>query len=201
MANFQKYLPKLLAIEGGYVANDNGQPANRGILKATWDAYGIKGKSLRDITKADAEKVYKKYYWDHFSADYIANQALAEIVVDFGVNSGPRNAAKMVREAMGLPQGEGAWTASVLDLLNKSNAADLHGKIKAKREQHYQWLAKKDPKKYGDDLRGWLRRLDRFTIDKEDITPKKLLPYLTIAALVSAGIYVLNTQQNGRQTI
>ena len=196
MASFQKYLPKLLAIEGGYVADDNGQPANRGILLKTWEQHGPKNRSLRDMTQADAEKIYKKFYWDHFSADYINNQALAEIIVDFGINSGQATAANLVREAMQLPKG--AWTAGILSAINRANPVALHAQIKAKRADRYKELAKANPQKYADDLAGWLNRLKKFTIEKP---AQKPLFGWTVVALITVGIYALNTQKNGHQTI
>ena len=97
MANFDQYFPMLLRYEGGFVDNpdDPGGATNKGITLETFRAYarpllGIAPTldNLRNMTDQQAEKIYRREYWDAVHGDQILNQDLAEMICDFYVNAG-----------------------------------------------------------------------------------------------------------------
>ena len=93
MADFAKYAPKLLQLEGGYSnhTEDNGRQTMMGVTIATYRAYCGQEKTVRDLQRMSYgtwEKIMKDMYWDKCLADEIVNQSVAEIVVDWCINSG-----------------------------------------------------------------------------------------------------------------
>jgi lysozyme family protein len=48
----------------------------------------ITAKDLNRVTLEDAKVIYKINYWDVALGDEIGNQAVAEMIVDFFINSG-----------------------------------------------------------------------------------------------------------------
>ncbi len=80
----------------GDYKEDPGGCTNRGITIHTWRRFGydkngdgvITCEDVRQITREDARKIYKKWFWEANGGDLIVNQKLAEIIVDWAVNSG-----------------------------------------------------------------------------------------------------------------
>ena len=118
------------------VRNDNGAGRAR---------YGITERSHPeawrdgDVSRQEAEAIYKRDYWDAIGADALS-PGLRIVAFDAAINHGPGKARQWIEESGGDP-------ARFISL----------------RREHYQALARGDPTKYGDDLRGWLNRLDSVT--------------------------------------
>lgn len=93
--NFDEAFERLLGNEGGLVNN----PADPGGLTK----WGISQRSypdldIRNLTEVDARAIYKRDYWDKLAADQY-DGALGFQLFDTAVNSGVRNAARMLQRA------------------------------------------------------------------------------------------------------
>ena len=109
-STFQKSLTATLALEGGYANNpaDPGGETNRGITRATYEAYlqkkGLPTKvSMRDIPEAHVEDIYRTMFWDRVKGDQLPPK-LAMQVFDFAVNSGPDRAIRYLQFLVGTTQ-------------------------------------------------------------------------------------------------
>lgn len=101
--NFITCLEETLKWEGGYTNHplDPGGPTNLGIIQERYDQYnkdlGLPHKSVTQITKAEAVDIYKRYYWDAVDGDNLPS-GLDMAVFDFGVNSGPSRALRLLEK-------------------------------------------------------------------------------------------------------
>ena len=55
---------------------------------------------MRSITKTVAKEIFKKNYWYKLRAEYINSQAVAETLVDHGINAGTGAAAKVMQKVL-----------------------------------------------------------------------------------------------------
>lgn len=167
MAIFKSFLFLLKSIEGGYLSasmaasiDDSGGETYKGVARnyhpnwAGWaivDAWKAKnGGSLPwkyiipDRTlDALVDSFYKNEFWDYFSADKIKNQSLANLVVDFGVNSGEKTAAMQVQKALGLAV-DGIVGKDTLAALNRA-PMEAFNRIKERRREFIQTSGKIKP--------------------------------------------------------
>lgn len=93
--------------EGGYVDHpkDPGGATDRGITQKTYDAWnrrlGRPRKSVRGISKAEAEQIIEFQYMDAVRADALPS-GLDYTMSDYSVNSGPGRAAKDLQRVLGV---------------------------------------------------------------------------------------------------
>lgn len=113
--NFDKALEKVLRYEGGFSNHlkDSGGATNQGITLATlkdfyveYDYGDLDGDGDVDVndillldTPEEVAPIYKKYYWDKMKLDHMLS-GVDFLLFDFGVNSGPRNAIKILQKAL-----------------------------------------------------------------------------------------------------
>ncbi len=108
--NFDPSLRETLIHEGGYSNHpkDPGGATQWGIIQRVYNSYRrLKGQTPRDvkkITKAEAQDIYKVFYWDEVSGD-ILPIGLDFVVFDFAVNSGPNQAIKYLQRAINKVEG------------------------------------------------------------------------------------------------
>lgn len=164
MADFNKYAPKLLQLEGGYTnhPDDLGGPTNKGITLATYRAYCGKEKTvkhLREMSYGTWQNIMKDLYWDRCKADEIDNQSVAEIMVDWCVNSGNIGIRK-VQGILGCTA-DGIVGPITLSLINSSDPEVLFDRIKSARKQFYINIVKKNPSQK-IFMNGWMNRLSMF---------------------------------------
>ena len=133
-SRFKEILATVLKHEGSaYVHSDGGAESSKfGILQSTAREYGYKG-NIRNITRADAEAIYKKI-WDKSGAASLP-YPLSLVHFDTYVNS-PAAAAKLLKKSAGN-------TDSYL----------------AMRVHRYTRLAELRPSQYGKYLKGWINRV------------------------------------------
>lgn len=164
MADFKKYAPKLLQIEGEYIYHpaDKGGPTMKGVTLRTYQDYYGSHKTINDlknISYGEWQHIMKSGYWDKCKADQIESQAVAEIVVDWCVNSGMMG-LRRVQELVGAKP-DGIAGPITLSLINSSDPRLLFDRIKAARNQFYINIVKRDPKKKVF-MPGWMNRLGLF---------------------------------------
>ena len=98
-AGFDNVMVGIFKSEGGYAANDGntGAPVNFGInQKANPDI------DVKNLTKAEAAKLYKARYWDKIGGDSLP-PALQGTAMDAAVNQGPARASAWIKESGGDP--------------------------------------------------------------------------------------------------
>lgn len=96
---------------------------------------GLTPEQVKNLSRADAEKIYKNQYWDAINADNLP-PAIRFLAFDTAVNHGPGKAMELIKKAGDDPQ-----------------------RLIQLRYQEYQRLARYNPEKYGPQLKGWVNRL------------------------------------------
>lgn len=167
MADFKEYAPKLLQLEGGYTnhPDDLGGPTNKGVTLNTYREYCGREKTIKDLRNMSYGvwcDIMKDMYWDKCKADKIDNQPLAEIIVDWCVNSGMVGLRK-VQEIVGAKP-DGICGTITLSLINSSDAESLFDRIMSARKQFYVNIVKKNPSQKVF-MNGWMNRLGKFKFE------------------------------------
>ena len=168
MAKIDILAPFILSFEGGFVNDpvDRGGATNKGVTLSTWRKVGydkdgdgdIDVDDLKLITDAEAvNAVLRPHYWNRWQADQIANQSLANILVDWVWGSGA-NGIKIPQGLLGVQQ-DGIVGSKTLSALNSQDPQAFFNLIKNRRVQFFNSIVKRDPsqKRF---LKGWLRRLN-----------------------------------------
>lgn len=176
MANFSNLKRFILSFEGGYVndPDDSGGETNKGITIKTWRGAGFDTfkkipvlqvgkkcytnvtKSLYEMTDAQWELVFKKYYWDRWKADEIQNQSIANLLVDWVWASGVWG-IKMPQTLLKVTQ-DGIVGPKTLNALNSQEPEQLFKRLVREREAYIERLILRSPKNKKFE-KGWYRRL------------------------------------------
>lgn len=95
--------------EGGYSnrKTDSGGPTKYGITHKTLAAHlgkpSVSAERVQALTLAEAEVIYRKSYWAQSGGDVLP-KGLDYAAFDFGVNSGPHRAVKVLQKVLGVAQ-------------------------------------------------------------------------------------------------
>lgn len=172
MANISLLVPIILKWEGGYVNNpsDPGGCTNMGITLATWKQLGhdkngngiINCEDIKLLDSSDFELILRTY-WNHWQADSIVNQSVANILVDWYWNSG-EGGIKIPQRILGVEQ-DGVVGPNTISVLNNQDPQTIFNKIFQARTEYLNNLVISKPalKQF---LHGWLNRLNSFTFSK-----------------------------------
>ncbi len=126
---------------------DKGGPTKWGITQEKWSEYvGYPASELdiQDITEAGAREFYRKLYIVEPQFDQLP-QLLIPLVVDSGVNSGPKRASKWVQRAVGVRR-DGQIGPKTLAAVRASNHIATFLRIVSFRCKLYGRLVSRDPK-------------------------------------------------------
>ena len=108
--NIEQYLDELIKREGGYVNNpaDRGGATKYGITEAVARTNGFKG-NMRDLPLDVAKAIYRKNYWTVPRFDQVnsISSAVAEELLDTGVNCGINFAKPLLQRALNLLNNQG----------------------------------------------------------------------------------------------
>jgi lysozyme family protein len=172
MAVFEKFADRLLVgLEGAQftiVKGDKGGATKYGVILSTWKEYGydknhdgdVDVEDLKLITLDDAKRIAKKVFWDFFKADEIKNQSVAELLADWGYNTGRSLVARRIQRILNLPV-DGVIGELSLKAINKTNQEKLFDAIKADRKSFIEFLVKTDPSQQ-KFYKGWMNRVNQF---------------------------------------
>ena len=185
MANGEKLVPFIIQFEAGVTpagltgeklfekarktgyANDPddlGGATMVGVTIATYKEYCRKKgypvptiDRLRNMTYAQWLDILKTMFWDRWQADKIANQSVAEILVDWVWASG-KYGITIPQQVLGVTV-DGVVGPKTLAALNKQNPAQFFARIVAERKAYIDRICASRPvnNKY---KRGWLNRLN-----------------------------------------
>ena len=153
-SRFLKFFNYILLVEG--------RETKYGITKEKARECGYKG-SMKDFTKAMAEKIYEEKYYKAKKLDKVKNDKIALSIFDFSVNAG-RYGIKKAQEAVNKVYGknvisvDGAVGPMTLKYLNEVNPAKFLTVYHNLQREYYKSLAKSNPTQ-SDFLTGWLNRV------------------------------------------
>lgn len=153
--------------EGGYVNHpaDPGGATNKGVIQSTYDTFrknqGLPTQSVRAITDAEVHAIYKSMYWQAARCDALP-WPLCAAHFDAAVNTGTRQAAKLLQRALGVADdgliGKGTLAAAAAaDPLEAAEAAA------DRRQDFYNSLVRNKPS-LGVFLKGWTRRVSALKV-------------------------------------
>lgn len=158
-----KYAPLLHSLEKGISnrASDRGGFTVDGVTLATFRQFYGQDKTeadLRNMTRPQWRHIMKTGYWDICKADQIEDQKLAELIVDWCVNSGTariRNVQSILEV-----RPDGCVGPVTLAAINGGDTAELYRRIMAARIGWFERIVRNDPRQMVN-LRGWMNRLRR----------------------------------------
>lgn len=168
--NFETCIEFVLTHEGGYVdhPNDKGGPTNHGIslrfLKTIHEEKTC--DDIWNLTKDEAKKIYKEYWWDKYKYHLIEDVNIAAKVLDFSINMGPKRANKLIQSTINsFPvfdlDIDGVIGFKTIKAINEASSAYTYLPIVTKLNKmattYYTQLALKN-KNLKCFLKGWLMR-------------------------------------------
>lgn len=161
IATFELILPKLFIHEGGFVNHpkDPGGATNMGITLRTLAGFLGDPKTtvqrLKEMTKAEAAKIYKIQYWDKVHGDRLP-AGLDYAVFDFAVNSGTSRAVKELQKIVGA----GVDGIIGFETLSKVKSSSLNPKQLANELCKARLAFMKRLKHWPTFKNGWSRRVE-----------------------------------------
>ena len=163
MASLLYFAPLLKRLEGGYAGNIDGKTCTmKGITLEVYQKHFGRNKTCSDLKRISDSEWYtitKADYWDVVRADEIANQSVANIIVDFVFNSG-KSVIKRIQKVVNVTP-DGIVGKKTLSAINNANQKELFNKIKASRKAFYDEIITRNPSK-AKFKKGWYNRLNAF---------------------------------------
>lgn len=170
--NFPEALAHTLRFEGGWSNNPNdpGGATMKGVTQRTYNQYLGRQASqdeLRNISDAEVAAIYRKLYWDECLGDALAD-GLDFALFDAAVNTGPREASRLLQRIVGAPA-DGVLGAKSLAAVNEYIAAQGLPKLidayTEARQAYYRLLPT-----YVHFGEGWRKRADGVAKVAKDIS-------------------------------
>jgi len=163
MADFNPAFEKMLKDEGGYqltdIPGDRGGMTYAGIArKPNPDWAGWEFVDRKDFGSATplVREFYKLHFWDRVRGDDVTNQAIAETIFNFAVNTGVGVASKLAQLIVGTTP-DGAIGPKTLERLNICTAEKFLPAYALAKIQRYVNICMKD-RSQSKFLLGWVRR-------------------------------------------
>lgn len=166
MAKLETLWPFILSWEGGFanVPGDRGGATKYGVTISTWKAQGydkdgdgdIDAEDLKLITPEDAMRICRINFWNRWKADDIADQSLANLLVDWVWGSG-KYGITIPQQMLGV-KADGIVGPKTIAALNRQDAKAFFYKLWQRRKKYLYDICKSRPANY-KFLNGWLNRL------------------------------------------
>jgi lysozyme family protein len=163
MADFTPAFEKMIHDEGGYqltdIPGDRGGQTYAGIArKPNPDWAGWQFIDRKDFGSATplVREFYKSNFWDRIRGDDLTNQAIAETIFNFGVNTGIGVAIKLAQLIVGVTP-DGAIGAKTVERLNICTAEKFLPAYALAKISRYVQICMKD-RSQSKFLLGWCRR-------------------------------------------
>ena len=162
MADYRKLKPFILRWEGGYINDqaDLGKQTNKGVTLSTYRSVFGKNKTVSDLKKITDEQwefIFKKFYWDKWKADYIKDQNVANILVDWLWCSGSYG-IKIPQRVLGVSV-DGIVGSKTIAAINARDGRELFDTIKHERKDFIDRICQARPqnRKFKN---GWMNRIN-----------------------------------------
>lgn len=156
MASYYEYKETALRFEGGYQnkRSDKGNRNSKGQYVGT--NFGISARLMEDllkrpptvldmksITPSKASEIYKKLFWNKIRASEIKSQAVAEMLVDHGINAGTGTAVRIMQNLLNTKFGknlvvDGISGRNTIAAINSVNPYILVNDYGLARIKHYE---------------------------------------------------------------
>lgn len=148
---FRSHLNIILKLEGhSEVTNDPQDPG--GLTKWGISQRAFPEIDIKKLTKSDAEKNYRKNYWNKLACDEV-HPAIALCLFDCGVNQGVRTAVILAQDVLRLKK-DGKLGPKTLSKLKRARPRIFAQNFLTARALKYSKLS--TFKRFG---KGWIRRL------------------------------------------
>ena len=189
MSNFDRCLAVTLKWEGGYSdhPDDNGGKTMMGITHHTlsrWLGRPVNEDDMRALTKEQATKIYRDWYWDAVRADHLP-PGLDLVAFDGAVHAGAAQSAKWLQRALGVKD-DGIVGPKTVEAAHK---ADVRSAIHATVNSRMRMLQSLSD--WGVFGRGWAMRLDDIRATALRMAPAPASPPSQRQATKTAGAGLL----------
>jgi lysozyme family protein len=163
MAESRPAIDRLLDhFEKGFAPKDNKNGAvNWGITQTFLHAIGVDAdvEYIRNLSRDRAAALYLTHFWEPLSLSDLDDQHTAEVVLIAAVNMGAPTAIRILQRTLGvrIDGNVGPLTISATNRFGGAIIPLYKNALKAK----YHELAASNPALYGDDMAGWLVRVEK----------------------------------------
>lgn len=169
MADYRKLIPFILKFEGGFVndPNDSGGLTNKGVTLNTFRSVYGRAKTINDLKRMTVDQwrhIFKSLYWDKCKADDIADQSIANMLVDFAWHSGVTTAIKKLQKIVGVTS-DGICGVQTIGTINSRYAPETFNLLKAARMRYLQGIVKNKPSQ-ARFMKGWTKRVNAIEYGK-----------------------------------
>lgn len=164
-ATYKRILVQVLKFEGGYVNHpaDKGGATNKGVTQKTYNSFrsrlNLPVLDVRHITQEEVEQIYYEF-WRGASCDKIAKShpLTASVHFDFAINSGPKQAIKVLQRCCKAKPVDGIIGNITLGAVFACDDLQLANDILEARQKFFQSLVDKNESQRVF-LKGWTRRV------------------------------------------
>jgi len=165
MADFDPAFEKMIRNEGGYqlhkVSGDSGGLTFAGIARnyhSSWPGWALIDRQEMDNPQLTTyvREFYQENFWNRVKGEKIKQQAVAETLFDFAVNTGPGRANKLAQIVIGVTP-DGIIGPISLKQLNAMDSDDFRTRYALAKVARYAAIVNRD-RSQSKFLLGWINR-------------------------------------------
>lgn len=166
--NVDNVIQDIIRREGGFVDHhdDPGGATRYGITQKTlseWRGKLVSKDDVRNLDQDEARDIYRRRYVLDPGYHQIGDDHLAALLVDSGVQHGPRRATMWLQEAVGAVP-DGVIGPQTLSALRRHRPRDVYLEVLARRAEFYGEIISEN-RSYASFALGWARRIGEFIRD------------------------------------